>query len=223
MSNILNFIEKLPGQSAIVIRHAERYDITCAGDYWTCGLTDVGIKQAADFGTALAGNFDSYRLFHSPVKRCQQTAESIAESLTAAGKEVQSIEPERQLSVLSYMHVDEVQGFREADRFGKNFIRAWFDGQVDSDIYKSLQITKNEHLAYLQVKFSTANGGRHLDIHVTHDWNINVLREGIFGIRHEDTGWPDFLTGLGFSAQPFTAFIENNGQIITSSTHPVSE
>ena len=212
MSNILNILDKLPTSSAIVIRHAERYDICKPDDYWECGLTDTGIKQAIDFGMAIAEHFDSYRLFFSPVKRCQQTAENIMASLVASGKEVISINSELLLGV-SYIQIDIIDGFAEADKFGNNFIRAWFDGEVDSSIFMPLHDTKKQHLAYFREKFSTSSGVRHLDIHVTHDWNINVLREGIFGLKHEDAGWPDFLTGLGFSGEPFSALLSDENTI----------
>ncbi len=214
MSNVLEIINKLESQSAIVIRHAERYDLCTAEDYWTCGLTGNGMAQAKDFGRGLAHSFDSYRIFYSPVERCQQTAETIGSSLEAAGKKLQNCGPERQLSVLSYMHVDEVQGFQEADRFGSGFIRAWFDGEVNPAIYKTLQEAKDDHLAYLKEKFESAEESNHLDIHVTHDWNINVLREGIFGIRHENGNWPDFLAGLGFRKSPFNAIVLDRGRVV---------
>ena len=213
MSNVLHFIDSLSSPSAIVIRHAQRFDICKPDDYWGCGLTDVGIKQATDFGISIAEHFDSYRLFFSPVKRCQQTAENTMASLVAAGKEVISINSELLLGV-SYIRIDILDGFKEADKFGKGFIRAWFDGNVDSEIFMPLQDTKKEHLVYLNDKFSSANRGRHLDIHVTHDWNINVLREGIFKLKHEDAGWPDFLSGLGFIKSPYAAIVDNNGKSV---------
>ena len=208
MSNVLHLIDALPSPSAIVIRHAQRYDICEPNDYWECGLTDTGMKQATDFGISIAEHFDSYRLFFSPVKRCQQTAENIMASLAAAEKNVISINSELLLGV-SYIQIDIVDGFKEADKHIPNFIREWFDGKIDPKVYMPLHETKEQHLAYFREKFSTASDGRHLDIHVTHDWNINVLREGIFGLKHEDAGWPDFLTGLGFSGTPLTAFVNN--------------
>ncbi len=208
MSNVPNLIEKLSGQSAIVIRHAERFEICSAEEYWTCGLTNDGMHQARDFGLTIAEYFDSYRLFYSPVQRCQETAENIMASLEKSGKIIISIGPEKLLGV-SYIQTDIIDGFHEADKFGNDFIRAWFHGKVDPKIFLPLHDTKMEHLTYLQEKFSTANGGKHLDIHITHDWNVNVLREGIFGLKHEDAGWPDFLSGLGFSGTPFTAYVEN--------------
>ena len=217
-SNILSVMEEMPGQSAIVIRHAERYEICSAEEYWTCGLTDAGIRQAINFGREIAEYHESYRLFYSPVKRCQETAENIMASLEKSGKTIQLIEPEKILGV-SYIQIDIIDGFHEADKFGNDFIRAWFDGLVDSSFFMPLHETKHEHVNYLHEKFSTMQGKRHMDIHVTHDWNINVLREGIFGLRHEEAGWPGFLSGLGFSAKPFRAFVDN-GRILTKTIHP---
>lgn len=194
MQNILEFMKSHTLPSAIVIRHAQRHEICGAEGYWTCGLTAAGIEAAESFGTSLDGLFRSYRIFYSPVKRCQQTAESIASRLD--GK-VLSVMPEKMLGV-SYIRVDIPKGFTEADNY-PDFIRDWFDGRVPQDIFKPLGETRDEHLAYLRAKLGECSASGRLDIHVTHDWNINVLREGIFGLRHEDIGWPGFLEGLGFT------------------------
>ena len=201
MQNVFDLIHSPSILSAIVIRHAQRYEICGAEDYWTCGLTEAGTEAANEFGRHLNGSFDSYRIFYSPVKRCQQTAESIASQLD--GK-VMSLAPEKMLGV-SYIRVDIPKGFTEADNY-PDFIRDWFDGRVPADIFKPLAETRDEHIAYMRSRLSEIERPHHLDIHVTHDWNINVLREGIFGLRHEDIGWPDFLSGLGFAREPGEIF-----------------
>jgi len=40
------------------------------------------------------------------------------------------------------------------------------------------------------------NGGRITIVNITHDWNIMVLLEYYFSLRHEDIGYPDFLSGI---------------------------
>lgn len=204
MPNILELMKSHTIPSAIVIRHAQRHEICGAEGYWTCGLTEAGIEAAAEFGRHLAGSFDSYRIFYSPVKRCQQTAEAIASQLD--GK-VLSVAPDRLLGV-SYIRVDIPRGFTEADSY-PDFIRDWFDGRVPQEIFKPLAETRDEHIAYLRAKLGECSVPGNLDIHITHDWNINVLREGIFGLRHEDIGWPDFLEGLVFSINPFSATVNS--------------
>jgi hypothetical protein len=208
MPNLLGLIDSLPGSGAIVIRHAQRHEICGAEGYWTCGLTDIGIEQARRFGQSLAGKFGSYRIFHSPVKRCEQTALAVSEELG-----VERVHPEKALGV-SYIRVSVEEGFAEADRHGNNFIRSWFDGQVPSRVFMPLPEAKEMQVAYLRTKLAEAPPGT-LDIHVTHDWNINVLREGIFGLRHEDVGWPEFLSGLVFSksSDGLWAMINEDGKL----------
>ncbi len=206
MSDVLEIIDSLPGHSAIVIRHAQRHDLCGPQSYWTCGLTARGQEQAREFGRKLAGRFPSFRIFHSPVKRCEQTALAVSEELG-----LDRVQPEKALG-LSYLRVSVDEGFLEADRHS-DFIRAWFGGKVPPGIFMPLAEARDLQIAYLRTKIAETrgragngsradNGGRTLDIHITHDWNINVLREGIFGIRHEDAGWPGFLSGLAFHDGP---------------------
>jgi hypothetical protein len=217
MPNVLDLIGSLPGKSAIVVRHAERFDIVGPDAYWTTGLTGRGMAQASEFGRTLAAHANSYRVYYSPVKRCQQTAEAIASSLAGSGKSVAPVQPEKLLGV-SYIQVDIPRGFEEADRHGDDFIRAWFSGLVAPEIFKPLADARNDHIEYLQAKLGECNAPRHLDIHITHDWNINVLREGIFGLRHEDAGWPGFLSGIAFSEEEgrIRAYVRDNGRTISA-------
>jgi hypothetical protein len=204
MPNVLDLIGSLPGRSAIVIRHAQRCEIKGAQAYWTCGLTEAGMEQAHAFGRSLAGRFPGYRIFHSPVKRCGQTALAISEELGGA-----PVHPEKALGV-SYIRVSVEEGFAEADKHGNNFLREWFDGRVPAGMFMPLAEARDLLIAYLKSKTEQAPCGT-LDIHITHDWNINVLREGIFGLRHEDAGWPDYLSGLAFFSGPngLTAVMED--------------
>jgi hypothetical protein len=197
MSNILDIINNLPGQSAIVIRHAERFAIKGIDAHFSTGLTEKGLADAYDFGASLP-HFENYRLFHSQAKRCRQTAERICEALELAGRKAAIVGQEEVIGV-SYMLTDIHTAFNESERHGNQFIRAWFDGRLEPGIYKPLDETLEQHLGYLRTSLQASRG---LDIHVTHDWNINVLREGIFGLRHEDIGWPEYLSGVIFSLGP---------------------
>ena len=203
--------------AAIMVRHAERFDIAGPEAYWTTGLTDRGIAQAGDFGASLSEHVDSCRLFYSPVKRCRQTAENISARLAESGRRVMSVQPEKLLGV-SYIRIDVVDGFLEADKYGDNFLRAWFDGAVPPEIFKPLAETRDEHLEFIRSKLSSAPPERHLDIYVTHDWNLNMLREGVFNLRHEDAGWPNFLAGMLFSEDlgRLTARIQYRKRILSA-------
>lgn len=194
MSNVLDIINNLPSQSAIVIRHAERFAIKGNDAHFTTGLTEKGLADAFDFGTRLP-KFENYRLFYSQAKRCRQTAERICEALELAGRKA-TIKGQEDVIGVSYMLVDLDSAFNESERHGNKFIRTWFDGRLSAGIYKTLDESLAQHLDYLRFNLKSSQG---LDIHVTHDWNINVLREGIFKMRHEDIGWPGYLSGVAFS------------------------
>ncbi len=217
--NALDILSKrlVPEPAAMIVRHAERFPI-CGGDaYWTTGLTDAGLAQARAFGDSLAPLIESCRLFYSPVKRCQQTAEGISAALAESGRKVISVLPEPQLGVF-YIRTGVLEGFKEADRHGDNFIRAWFDGKVPSEIFLPLAESMDMQLRYLHSTLAYSPSMGHLDIHITHDWNINVLREGIFRIRHEDSGWPGFLSGMVFSRNEngLTAYVHDGGRMLTA-------
>jgi broad specificity phosphatase PhoE len=194
MSNVLDIINNLPGQSAIVIRHAERFAITGNDAHYSTGLTDKGLQDAFNFGASLP-IFENYRLFHSQAKRCRQTAEKICEALELAGKKAAIVGQEDVIGI-SYMLTDIHTAFNESERHGNAFIRTWFDGRLEPGIYKPLDETLVQHLGYLRATMQSSQG---LDIHISHDWNINILREGIFKLRHEDIGWPGYLSGVVFS------------------------
>ncbi len=53
-------------------------------------------------------------------------------------------------------------------------------------------------MAPIVSKLSEDGGADRLDIHVSHDWEISLLREELFGLRYEDVGWPPFMDGILF-------------------------
>ena len=73
-----------PAAAAVMLRHAERFPILVATDHTLVELTPNGAVAAEAFGARIDG-FDCVRIFHSPVKRCRQTAESIARGVSSTG------------------------------------------------------------------------------------------------------------------------------------------
>jgi hypothetical protein len=59
--------------------------------------------------------------------------------------------------------------------------------------------------------------GRRLDLHVSHDWNIIVLRELLLGVRHEEAGWLTFLDGVAFAGETkqLRAFYRDRDAVIS--------
>lgn len=201
-NELLETIRTLPpeGNSAIFLRHAKRFPILDAADPTLAEITPDGAIAAEAFGARMSG-FEHVRLFHSPIKRCRQTAESIARGLGSTGCAVEIVGAEPTLGV------DYILDLKEAGRLtvlhGDHFVRLWFTGQIAPNIIRAAAHIAAEKLLYLTRRMDEpSTRGRRLDVHVSHDWNVIILRELMLSIRHEDAGWLTFLDGLAFSSRP---------------------
>ena len=198
---ILDTLQALKSRSAValLIRHAERYPITDPTRSNSIEITPAGSKMAALFGSRLAG-FSRIRIFHSPLKRCRQTAESIAQGAAATGAVVEYVGVQTVLGI-GYI-LDPAETARLAGLHGDHFVRLWFTGKIAANIIEPAPLIARAYLDYLSAKLPEAAGGDRLDIHLSHDWNIMVLRELLLGVRHEDAGWLAYLDGVAFEPRP---------------------
>lgn len=198
---LLETIHSLPthAHAAAFLRHAERFPILAAADHTLAELTPNGHAAAEAFGTRVTG-FDRVRIFHSPVKRCRQTAEGIARGLGTAGCAVEVVGAVETLGV-DYI-ADPAETARLATQHGDHFIRLWFSGQVGTTVIRAAEQIVARKLTYLNERLQEpCPQGRRLDLHVSHDWNILTLRELVCGVRHEEAGWLNFLDGVAFSPE----------------------
>jgi hypothetical protein len=198
---LLETIRSLPleGSSAIFLRHAERFPIVDAADPTLAEITPAGAAAAEAFGAGITG-FDCVRLFHSPIKRCRQTAECIARGLESTGCSVEIAGAERTLGV------DYILDLKEAGRLtllhGNHFVRLWFTGQIAPTVIRPVAHIAAGKLVYLTQRLQEPCArGRRLDVHVSHDWNVIILRELMLHVRHEEAGWLTYLDGLAFSSR----------------------
>lgn len=184
---------------AAILRHAARYPILDVARPELAEITPAGAKAAEEMGRRLSG-FDCLRLFHSPVKRCQQTAECLARGAGAAGLKIEHLGPETALGV-DYI-LDLAEAGRLSQVHGEHFVRLWVKGEVSPQIIRHTKHIAETKMAYLTRRLlEPGKGGRRLDLHISHDWNIMVLREHLLGVRHEEAGWLSFLDGIGFCLQ----------------------
>lgn len=196
---LLATIHSLPVEThaAAILRHAERYPITDSTRPELAELKPSGIEAATAFGKTLKG-FDRVLVFHSPVKRCQQTAEAIADGLSQSKIDATVMGPRVALGV-DYIR-DTLEAGRLGGALGETFIRRWFDGQVAPTVVRPPSEVGALHRDFIARSLAeTPQIGRCLNLHVTHDWNILALREWMVGVRHEEAGWIDFLDGLAFT------------------------
>lgn len=201
-------------RAAVVLRHAARHPIVDPREPLAAELTDAGRQDSEAFGARLTG-FARLRLFHSPVKRCQQTAECVAAGATRAGLAVELAGAQPELGV-AYI-LDQTETGRLSGAHGEHFVRLWFTNQVPERLILRAPDIARRKLAYLDAKLAEpAPGGRRLDLHITHDWNVLILREILLGVRHEEAGWAPFLDGVVFTAEAGTlrAFYRERSAVV---------
>jgi hypothetical protein len=198
---LLETLRSLPAHTnaAAFLRHAERFPILADTDHTLAELTPSGHAAAEAFGTRIEG-FVRVRIFHSPVKRCRQTAEGIARGWASRGGVVEIVGAADALGV-DYI-LDPAEAARLATEHGDHFIRLWFSGQVGPAVIRGAEQIAARKLAHLTERLhEPCAHGRRLDLHVSHDWNILTLRELLCGVRHEEAGWLNFLDGVAFSPE----------------------
>lgn len=192
MKNELLLQNNVQGPIAIMIRHAERHPIGKIINALEVELTDRGKTDAYKLGRMLA-RFCPVNIFHSPVPRCKQTADSIFDG-------IQSIDSRAQVSGYMldlggpYITGDWNSIATAIEQHGHNqFIRRWFNNELPSSLIMSLP-----EAAHIQLKIiiSQLTSSTLSSINITHDWNIMILREYYFHLRHEDIGDPVFLDGI---------------------------
>jgi hypothetical protein len=200
---------------AAVMRHAARHPIIDPREPLAAELTTEGKRDAEAFGTKITG-FDRVRLFHSPVKRCQQTAEAVAAGAARTGLTVELIGPQPDLGV-TYI-LNQIETGRLSGVHGEHFVRLWFTNQVPLEFIERAPDIIRRKVAYVATRLGEPERatGRRLDLHVSHDWNVIILRELLLGVRHEEAGWASFLDGVAFvsEAERMRAFYRDRAAVV---------
>jgi len=216
-ASIIQMLEGRP-RVALFIRHAERYSMQSVFESDRIGLTENGKVDAFQLGSTVP-EYPYYRFFHSPALRCRQTAEEMAKAIEARGGRVSLIEED---DTLCSPYVKDERCLEVADRMGDRFMREWLDGRVDPNWIND-KVTSTVQIIG-PVLERLGQGGEHLDVHVSHDWDIMLTREVILGLRHESEGWLPYLDGIAFSPNGYgyeagyhgkrASFIFNDGGIL---------
>lgn len=177
---------------SIIMRHAERFDITTMKNALDALLTEKGKQDALELGKQLS-LLEKVDLYHSPVERCRETAEKLQEGLT---KEGAISEIRGHLLQLGGPYIvgpwqEVIAGIEQHGHDG--FLRKWFSGTLSPELIKSLPDAAYEQAEILSLQLDDSSRSC---INVTHDWNIMILREHYFGLDHETVGMPDFMDGM---------------------------
>lgn len=176
--------------SAMLVRHSERARIQSAEDILHASLTPLGKEAAHEFGSNLPPEL-GYRLFHSPLPRCVETAEEIQGGLLSQGAEA---ELKGALQFLGSPHGDDETSRRYIMRDRKAFIHNWLSGRYLPMVLEPSETYAQRVAQEITELSETARRGT-LDIYVTHDLWIAALMFHWFGLP-PDSDWIQYLDGF---------------------------
>jgi broad specificity phosphatase PhoE len=174
----------------MLLRHAER-DPFVFGSKEDPLLTRKGHEDAFKLGQEL-GILAPVRVYHSSITRCQQTAYELCRGISHQNGSCKIVGEIIDLGPALYV-VDWDGILLSLQKHDSAFFRLWFDGKLNEGLIVPLERAAKRclHLLINQLK-----GDEITTINISHDWNIMVILEHYFHLRHEDIGYPDFLSGI---------------------------
>lgn len=195
---------------AAIVRHADRPSIASVTESLGVGLNEKGRENARMFGERITGE-RQVRFFHSPAVRCRETAEAMSVGLAGNGNKVLSCTETWDLCA-PYLLDDRT--LEVADRLGHGFIRAWFNGEIPKEWILPAPDASDKVVHPILERLADPCGTTRLDIHVSHDWEIVLLRDTLFGTHYELDGWIEYLDGIVFMKDG-GRFIARWGEAVT--------
>ena len=184
-------------RSVAVIRHSAREFEPGRHDLEN-PLTEEGRSCARAFGEALPRDV-FVRAYASPVARCVETAALALEGHRTAGGNAGRHRPVEGLGV--FYILDQMKMFRSMTsprEDAPDFLRDWFDDRLAPDIMmparQSAEIVVRLLMAKLEQQRTRSQPT--LDLCITHDISLYLIKDQVLGLRHEQHGEVEFLDGL---------------------------
>lgn len=180
-------------RGVVVLRHSARhYDTDNPINEPFMGLTEEGKQLSFEWGKALPP-VRHLNFFSSFIGRCIETAYLMDKGYVAAGGTTSHNMIEL---TLSPFYVKDA--LRLFDEYIKNadFLPAWFNRDVPADIIDPPEQVAVTMQHFWKKRFSDNAFADHLDICVTHDWNLYVLQWYFLGVPSEKREKVEYLDGL---------------------------
>lgn len=184
-------------RTVLIMRHAERPEITHPDQAEHTMLTPKGLEQAERLGAGLLSSRSPQRIFHSTVPRCQQTAHAIMVGMEKRGVTPENGGPRPELAA-PYLP-DPPRTYAYSFRLGLDslgFIQSWFSGRVDRSLADDPRQAALQQLAFFRAAWQKTPG---FHLHVSHDWNILLLTWAFMDVAPSEETWPRFLEGIGIT------------------------
>jgi hypothetical protein len=193
---------------SVLLRHGDRYyDPANLKNEPFLPLTEHGKQQSYEFGLQLPME-PYYHFFSSPVIRCVETAYQIEKGCIKCGAQTQvnSILP----NLGPFFVKDRSAVFSHCMAEGPEiFFQSWLKGQISEEVMLPPKLAIREQLAQVMVGL-VEQGQLHLNVYVTHDVNLYLIRELCLGQDIEEVGRIDPLEGLVFFEQDGVVQVSNH-------------
>ncbi len=192
---------------SVAMRHSARYyDSEVVENEPFLGLTDQGKDLSFRLGISLPAGLD-VRLFSSAVGRCIETAYLIDKGYTSVGESATRNELEKFLSPFYVRKPFEI--FKSFKDMQPDFIRFWFSGNISSESIDTSE-TAAKQIAQILIEKLDGKPENCVNISVTHDWSIYLLKEYYLGLKHEEFGKVEYLEGLAFYKENGKVYVVNH-------------
>ncbi len=189
----------------VVLRHSVREEIVDHREPWLANLTEEGREWARLLGTLLPVN-RKVCFFSSPIERCVETASLIGAGLASVGGEVLFVQP---VNSLADMFADSVEASLDAvqELTPKTFFTEWVNESIklansEDDFGPIIPIKEAKMISIIEARrkfreelFAIANPNC-LNIFLTHDYHLNILRDDYKSLVDPNFDWPPLLGGF---------------------------
>ena len=187
------------GSVVVMIRHAAREFVEGRHDLEN-PLTDAGRDASRAFGAGLPAGF-ALRGYASPVARCHETAALALEGYRATGGAATRVRPMEGLGV--FHTLDQMKMYRIMQAAGGlgGFMARWIGGDVPEDVMLDADAAARAIARLMRGKLRTAaadapSPAPGLDLLVSHDITLALLRDRLLGQAWDAVGPVAFLDGI---------------------------
>lgn len=179
---------------SVAIRHSARhYDEDVKMEPFMC-LTEQGRSMALAMGEGMPENA-TLHFFSSYIGRCIETAYLMDKGFVRkAGGVTLNNRVAQDMSPFYVADIKQTVGIlMETD--SASFIRQWMDGAIDETILMNAKKASETMLKFMAGSLVELEQNT-IQVSVTHDWNIYLLKEYGLGLPHETYGKIEFLEGV---------------------------
>jgi hypothetical protein len=187
----------LQDSAMVFLRHSQREEPQAWKDVLNAPLTSLGVEMARIFGENLPQT-RSYRIYHSRIERCATTAKLIQTGFISKITDGFTMEMGGYMPELTEFYMDPLAFEQMTKRDNIRFVRNWLAGfyptsEMESALFYAQRVAHviiPNHTRWCTTK---APGG--IDLYISHDFNILVLRALWTGLFPTDN-WISYLGGF---------------------------